>query len=200
MKVVIFSVPQRKDVLSRLLEELKGYDTNVIDDENIYGKRLFWARWEYARRICLASKYDDYLIIPDDISNLKISVVKSVFLLLKNKPFFCNLINDGRVQCWGEYRRNYNDFNFLNHSFLDFGYFDCGGLTNRKTLSQLEVKQPPYGWFDSEYKSSGVGYQLTMQARELNIPMFTPFPTLCRHGEVESVMNYEERKINPLKT
>lgn len=194
MKVIIFHDNKRNELFLSLKNSLKSYDLTVIDDPQTMVKTLFWARWELARRICLASKQNNYLIIPNDIKDLNIKEVKRLHKVFSDKPFLCNVINDGRISCWGEHRRINNDF----QGYKDYGYFDCGGLSNRATLSQIEVKEPHYTWWLGENKSSGVGYQITMQARKLNIPMFTPDKSLCYHGDHESVMHKELRKRQKL--
>ena len=179
MQVVIFSSPSRIEMLEALKEELKGFKIKVIDDPKTFGKRLFWQRWYYARLYCLASKEDNYLILPDDVTNLDLNRIKEIFIEKKNKLFTCNVTNDGRVKCWGG------------------DYFDCGGLTNRATMSKLKVTQPTEQFFKNNI-SSGVGHQLTIQLRKMGAELITPAYSLCSHGDHDSVMHYEERKRIPL--
>jgi len=180
MQVVIFSSPQRTDMLNSLLNELKAYDVKVIDEPETFGKENFWKRWEQARLFCLQSNHDNYLILPDDVTNLDLKRIKQIHEDNEGKLFTCNVSNDGRNQCWGG------------------AYFDCGGLTNRETLSKVKVREMPKRWFDKPNKSSGVGYQLTIQLRRLGAELITPNDSLCFHGTHDSVMHYEERKKNPL--
>jgi hypothetical protein len=181
MQVVIFSSPQRSDMLKSLLHELKAFDVSIIDSAETFGKENFWMRWKEARQICLDSKHDNYLILPDDISDIQIKEVKQIFKQKKDKLFTCNISNDGRKKCWGG------------------DYFDCGGLTNRKTLEKIKVTKVGEDWF-KKAQSSGVGYQLTMQLRKIGAELITPEYSLCYHGTHDSVMHYEYRKANPLVT
>lgn len=199
MQVVIFSSPSRLSMLKNLLTELKGFDVEVINDFKTFGKENFYKRWQKARVICLKSKQRDFLIIPDDVSDLDLQEIKKVFELNKERPFTCNLINDGRhLPCWSSLERPIFNFETENYKYQDLGYFDCGGLINREALRKVRIDQPPDYWFDRPNKSSGVGYQLTKQLRENHVSQYTPSPTLANHGNHESVMHYHERKVTPL--
>ena len=186
-------------MLKKLLKELSSFDVFVIDSPETFGKMRFWQRWKIAREYCLQSKHDNFLILPDDVCKLNFTYINALFAKFENTPFFCNVINDGRTQCWGEHRNYSNDFTTeCDYSFFDLGYFDCGGLTNRATLKQIDIEPVPYSWFDSPNKSSGVGKQITVKARILGIPMFTPSPSLAYHGAHKSVMHEHERQLNKL--
>ena len=192
-------MPARWRMLKNLLIELKGLDISVINDEKTQGKHNFWRRWREARKICLTSKHDDFLIIPDDVVNLDLAEIKIIFEKQKNKAFFCNLINDGRkLPCWNSQYNESLNFKTKDYNYCCNGYFDCGGLTNRATLKQISIAPINSDWFDSPTKSSGVGYQLTEKAKNKEIPMYTPSPTLASHGGHESEMHKQERRKNPL--
>lgn len=179
MQVIIFSSPSRIEMLTALKKELKGFDIFVIDDPETFGKKLFWKRWEQARQYCLNSKHDDYAILPDDVNDLDLSKMVSILKENKGNLFTCNVINDGRKQCWGG------------------PYFDCGGITNRATLSKVKLIKPDESWFKRR-TSSGVGHQLTMQLRKIGADLITPEYSLCNHGDHDSTMHPDERKRTPL--
>jgi hypothetical protein len=180
MQVVIFSSPQRKAMLDSMLQELKGYDVYVIDNPETFGIDKFWMRWETARLYCLKSRHNDFIILPDDVTKFEFKEIKKIFNRYKNQLFTCNLIDDGRGKCWGSEQ-----------------YFDCGGLTNRKTLQKIKVHPVSQDWINTR-TSSGVGYQLTLQLRKIRATMITPAYSLCYHGDHESIMHPEERKKTPL--
>jgi len=46
--------------------------------------------------------------------------------------------------------------------------------------------------------SSGVGRQLSIRLRDLKIPIFTPIKSFAYHGDHESLMNPEVRKIHKI--
>jgi hypothetical protein len=194
MKVVIFKSPQRS--IERLLKELQGLDVHVIDSLETFGKDKFWMRWEEAREVCIKSEHDDYLIIPDDILSIDLKAIKDIHRSFKNRFYVCSVSNDGRERCWNSERNYHNDVLMLPYVLKDMGFFDCGGLTNRKTLSRFKVKEPSRIFTNAT--SSGVGYQLTGHLRRIGARMFVPTPALCYHGDHESVMHPEERKVNPL--
>jgi hypothetical protein len=81
---------------------------------------------------------------------------------------------------------------------INKGFFDCGGLTNRKTLELIKLNPMPDSWWTPN-KSSGVGYQITKQLKH-KTKMFTPKKSLCNHGDSISKMHPLERTINPLKS
>jgi hypothetical protein len=194
MKVVIFHSPKRANKLQRLLNELNGLDVTVIDSPSTFGKERFWMRMALALAICLDSEHDNYLILPDDVCKVDIERIKILHEKMKHLKYTINAINDGRVSCWGS-RSNPNlKIDELIHS----DYFDCGGLTNRKTLSLIGVEPMPAHWFDRPDKSSGVGYQLTNKFRAKNVLMYTAEKSLVYHGKHESIMHKEERKRTPL--
>lgn len=193
MQVVIFKSPQRD--ISILLKELKGLDIHVIDSEETFGKELFWLRWELARQYCLASKHDNYLIIPDDVIRLDLKAIRRIHLSNASRKYTCSIINDGRNSCWGS--KKGQSYKLGIYELTDIGFFDCGGLTNRITLERIEVNQVPEKWFKSR-TSSGVGYQLTKKLRAVDANMFITSPSLCFHGDHESIMHKEERIKNPL--
>jgi len=198
MQVVIFSSPGRKRMLNKLIKELKGLDVAMIDSPETFGKDKFWMRWEQARQYCLASKHDDYLIIPDDISELNLSEIDNLHKRFRNRPFVCNVIADNRKSCWGSFVDKLGNFSIGSQDYVKIGFFDCGGVTNRATLKKFKVDPVPASWFNNPNKSSGVGSQLTHKMRKLRIPMYKPNPSLCYHGDHESVMHKEHRKTTPL--
>lgn len=199
MQIVIFSSPQRKEMLNNLLSELVGFDVFIIDDPSTFGKDNFWKRWELARLTCLRSNHDNYLILPDDICQIDIEKIKFLHLKFKNNPFVCSVISDGRKSCWGSRINHSREFKSENYIFTDIGFFDCGGATNRTTLEKFSVIKP-HKRFAVSGKSSGVGHQITQKLRALRIPMYNSSPSLSFHGAHESVMHPLERLKNPLTT
>lgn len=198
MQVVIFHSPGREQMLEDLLFELKGMDVYVIQSKETYGKAKFWQRFELARQYCLNSSHNDYLILPDDVSKINLSEIRILFKRFAGKPFTCNIISDYRTKCWNSKATPSRCFSTRSHRYLDLGFFDCGGATNRATLSRIQVTQPSAMYTEDPERSSGVGNQLTQKLRRLRVPMFKPIPSLCFHGDHDSVMHPELRKREPL--
>jgi hypothetical protein len=190
MKVVIFSVPERKAMLAALLNELKGLDVTVINSLETYGKEKFWMRMKQAWELCLGSHHDNYLILPDDVFAVDLDRIKQIHQKFRNSKYAVNITNDGRRTCWFGKPRPFKNEGDLIH--IDF--IDCGFLSNRKSMGLIEIEQVPSDWFNRPNKSSGVGYQITRKFRQQHVIMYTPQRSLVYHGEHDSVMHYEERK------
>jgi len=195
MQVVIFSSPNREEMLCNLLREFQGFDIAIIGDAGTWGKELFWQRWEQARKLCLDSRHDNYLILSDDGSNHDIHAIQKIHAKHYNKPFTCQIISDYRKSCWGSKRTRENDYMLDDYEVIDIGFFDCGGLTNRKTLEMFEVEDTGKR---RKGLSSGVGQQLTAKLKALNVPMFKTIPSLSAHGDHPSSMHPHHRKEMPL--
>jgi hypothetical protein len=198
VKIVIFSSPSRKKMLRRLTNELNGLDVSIIDSNETFGKMNFWKRWELARKICLNSKHNNFLVLPDDVHELNLQIIQELFDQFKNRAFVCSVIFDGRTENWKSIETPINNFAIRDYKFKDLGFFDCGGLSNRATFNQFAVHKVSRLWFRNPNASSGVGMQLTFTLRNLNVPMFMPMRSLCTHGNHTSVMNPEIRKTQPL--
>lgn len=198
MQVVILSSPGRETMLKSLLTELKGYEVEVINDPKTFGKRNFWKRYNQVIDICLKSRFDTYLILPDDVKNLDLKTIERIASRHSKERFTCNVINDGRTSCWGGRKFRPEIKRQGEYEFIEVNFFDCGGITNRETLQALT---PLIAFSDKWHRvrtSSGVGFQITKQLRILKAKMYTSSPSLCYHGDHDSVMHPEERKKNPL--
>jgi hypothetical protein len=190
MKVVIFSVPERKEMLASLLNELKGLDVTVINSPETYGKEKFWMRMKQAWELCLGSTHDNYLILPDDVFAVDLDRIKKIHQKFTNAKYSVNVINDGRRTCWFGKPRPFKNEGDLIHT----DYCDCGFLSNRKSMGLIDIEEVPPEWFNRPNKSSGVGHQITRKFRQQHVTMYTPKTSLVYHGEHDSVMNFEERK------
>lgn len=216
IQITIFTY-DRKDMLENLCEELDGYNVNIIDDGSNYpddlrfhpgqelhrlvhtGKKGFWKKWEYALRKCKKSNSDWFLFLPDDASKVDMDAIRSMTeQRWENRLFVCNIINDGRTDCWGFYRTGQPNIKIGDYWLSEVGFCDCGFLTNRYTLEHISIDPIPTAWFDRPDKSSGVGAQLTRKFRKLRVKMMMPVPSLCYHGDHESKMHGEHRKDTPL--
>jgi len=189
MQVVIFTSPERGDMLANVVAEFSGYDIAIIGDKETFGIDKFWKRWEQARQICLNSPHDNYLIVSDDGSKHDIEAI----------PFVCAVISDDRASCWGskaDFTHDMSIAGITDYIVKHIDFFDCGGLTNRATLELFEVEPTK----KSKRASSGVGMQITHKLRKLGVPMYKTTPSLSYHGDHPSVMHPELRKRQPLIT
>lgn len=192
--------------LKRLVNELKDLDFIVIDDGSDYepflpkskllklthrGKKGYWLTYQILINKLLSSNSDDFIIIPDDVHSLDFERIAEYHSRYKDDYYIVNMINDNRSSCWSSPLPCR-----VEHDMINKGFFDCGGLTNRKTLELISLKAMPGSWW-SEGKSSGVGFQITKQLKG-KAKMLTPKKSLAYHGNHESVMHKNERIKNPL--
>jgi len=226
MRITIFTY-NRQEMLSNLLEDIGEEHSGIVIDDgsdwvreldgplasprfvtakgvDLYrfdheGKKGFWKKWDYAIRTDLESKEDWFLFLPDDITDLNLGAIEDLTNQGWDKTLFaCNIINDGRTSCWGYFRTGQDNIKIGDMWYTEVGYVDCGFLTNRFTLQNIRIDPVPESWFDRPDKSSGVGAQLTKKFQKLKVKMMSPIPSLCFHGDHESVMHGEHRKDAPL--
>lgn len=190
--VIIFA-HERPEMLSILLEEIR---VNVIlpAHPTWNGRKLFWKKWERALELFECSEKPWFLSLPDDVSKVDVQRINN-FVENHSGNIALNMINDGRVSCWGKYSTGY-----LENGFIECGYVDCGFLATREVMHGVTVSEPPKKWWNRSNKSSGVGYQLTMSLRKKFSVMLIPVPTIVQHGNHPSVMHEAERINHPIIT
>lgn len=164
------------------------------------GKKNFWLQWSKAIGVSRSLNHENYVFIPDDFLNLDIDDLMVLADTWKDLSYSLNIINDGRTSCWGNHREGIKPISYNGRIISEVGFNDCGFMTNRSVLEQIEITPVPDDWFDHPDKSSGVGHQLTKQMRELGIPMLAPDKSFATHGEHESVMHPGHRKDVKLKS
>ncbi len=220
MKVIVFSY-NREEMLCKLVNSLmlNEIDFHVIDDgsdfdirERIHedrltvfnngGKEKFWIKFAEAFHICRMSEHNDFLFIPDDFQDVDFESLELIAESWEDKLYSLNVINDGREFCWGKYKKGIEPIKSatIDNTLVEVGFNDCGFLTNRNSLNGINIRPVPLSWFDRPDKSSGVGHMLTVQMREMGIPMMKPIKSLAFHGEHESVMHGKHRNEIKLKS
>jgi hypothetical protein len=110
------------------------------------------------------------------------------------------LLNDGRPQCWTPIKKK--ETTVAGVESYQVSYCDGGYFTNRETLEAIHFEQEfiSFRRFDRGHISSGVGETQSRAFWKLGIPMYCPKKSLCFHGEHESKMHPELRKLEPLKS
>lgn len=207
-KIIINSY-NRPQMLEALINEVKNYDYDVIDDGSVYdlsfipsdrltqlvhgGKKRYWLTYTVGINTFLNSEKDYCLFLPDDITKVDFKAIEQVINQMQSTHYTINLINDSRKHCWTKPQPSREKYDNL----INKGFFDCGGITNRETLKKIKLKPMPKTWW-VEGRSSGVGYQMTRQLKQHNVTMWTPKKSLAYHGSHESVMHRNERIKNPL--
>lgn len=222
MLVTIFSY-NRPEMLEAIVEQFEGQEDvwfHIIDDgsdlvpqsrwqhiwdENITqfdhgGKEKFWEKFKYGIEEALDSVHDNFIFMPDDFLDIDLHKISAIHDAWEETTYSVNIINDGREECWGRHKEGHEPVDFFDTKLVEVGFNDCGFITNRKTLSLINIEPVTPDWFDRPEKSSGVGFQLTKQLRRNKVPMFKPLKSLAYHGVHESKMHPEHRKWLNLKS
>jgi len=196
MRVYITSY-DRPDMLKKVASQ---FENPVIFEDGVThpfrGKQEYWRTWDEILKDCEKNPSELYLFTPDDFLDLDIGRVLEIHERLSNRPYVCNIINDGRHQCWGGFKKQ-EPVNGLEQ----VGFCDCGFFCNREALeaTKWRIKPvPPERWERDPNMSSGVGQQLTYCFMNRKIKMYKPVKSLAFHGDHESKMNPSERLKNPL--
>lgn len=201
MKVYLFTY-NRPKMLKATLKHLKshGIEPTVYNDGVDFphrGKEGFWQTWDECLKDASKVKNEDlFLFMPDDFENIDIERIKQIHESFKGKPYVYNIINDGRHESWVIFKKQ-KPINGTER----VGFTDCGFFCNRRALEATLWKVKPIPkerWIKNPLASSGVGRYLTIMFTNRKIPMYKPEKSLAYHGDHESQMHKEERKINPL--
>ena len=203
--IFVFSY-DREEMLSKVVKPL-GRHFLVLDDgssfefENMVkfpheGKVGFWKKWSFAFKTAEATNDELFIFMPDDFEHLQVDKIKQLHEQHKHEPYVYNIINDGRDSCWMPFKAIQT-----NDNTIQVGFTDCGFFCNREALKKLEFRIDPIDPKRFTLKkniSSGVGQQLTNRFTRHKVKMFKPVRSLAFHGDHESKMHEEERKLNPL--
>ena len=211
---IIFSY-NRPELLKKVIEQCPEKPI-VIDDGSDFdpmpfvgmcdfhrlrhkGKEQYFLNWQYAFKICAESTDDFFLFLPDDFLNVDHKTIEYLYTNLNGKYAY-NLLNDGRPQCWTPVKRK--EVTLAGVESYRVSYCDGGYFTNRETLEAIDFEQEfiSFRRFDVQNISSGVGETQSRKFYKSYIPMYCPKKSLCYHGEHDSVMHYELRKKEPLKS
>ena len=161
------------------------------------GREQYYINWQYAFEICKQSSDDFFLFIPDDFLHINHNTIQHIYQNTEGKYVY-NLLNDGRPPCWTPVVHKPVSVAGINS--VRVSYVDCGYFTNRATLEAINFEQD----FVSAFRfrrpgaSSGVGLTQSRKMYKKFIPMYIPQKSLCYHGEHESKMHPQLRKIQPL--
>lgn len=161
------------------------------------GRKEYYLNWKYALEICKQSDDDFFLFLPDDFLDIDYKTIDHIYTNLKGKYAY-NLLNDGRPQCWTQVQKQ--EVELAGVESYQVSYCDGGYFTNRTTLEAINFEQDFISMirFDMPDISSGVGESQSRKYWKKGIPMYCPKKSLCYHGEHDSVMHPELRKIQPL--
>ena len=213
-----------KNILQRIDKEAKGYNVEVVvnDDgseppvslspsfENIkvdlissvnLGKKKYWETVNKIFNAMESKNADLYYYMADDLDIVDDFFDKSIssWMGIKDdKKLSLNLLNDGRDKCWTNYDRHmvcFNGFEVYQSQWLDMIM-----MFDHKLVKQRVDEIPLSRWKNRPNLSSGVGAQLSTKNHKAGFAMYQVKESLVRHGDHDSQMNFEERKLNPLLT
>jgi hypothetical protein len=198
--------------LDKFNEEVVVLDDNSSFDMNPYleyadffrsdkklGKRGYWLQWRTSFEIAQESEDDLYIFMPDDFERLDYDKIKQIHNNLKSRAYSCNIINDGREECFRRFEPI--DLTIDGIDFKQIGFNDGGFFCNRATLEILKFRFDeisPARFVGDTAISSGIGQQLTTRMRNNGIFMLLPVKSLAYHGEHKSIMHPIERIKHPL--
>jgi len=194
IRAQIFTTPEiieGRDTVE-ICRHLCSYGVHTIirvDHEG--GKENFWKIFNFMFKK-IENRYNDiYIFTPDDFLDIDIDRIKAIHERLNHEPYAYNIINDGRNGLYNGVVPIGLDEDII------CGFVDCGFFCNREALDKI-------GYYVDECKatkdSSGVGRQLSKRLLKEKVVMYKPIKSLASHGDHESIMHPEERKINPLKS
>lgn len=155
------------------------------------GKENFYLKHNLIYNDFIDSSYNYIIIIQDDFVDFDIDRIIEDY---KNNPdCVMKIMRDSRTKCWiNKEQEFYNKTHFKEY------FVDCHFMTSKDIYKQ-------FGYMDKNPHingrlSSGVGMYHSIKLNELNIKILSPIISYIVHGEHESMMHYEERKVNPLKS
>lgn len=213
MKIISYITSyNREESLKRIVSEhiKHNIDFIIVDDGSYFINNEYWEQFnimKYDRYGKIKhihkfndifehfnnSNYDSIIVLPDDVYNVDFDYIKMIAEVNKNEEYIFNLLTDHRKTCWNTIQPIYLEQN------IERVYFtDCIFLTNKKTISFFNNMTLPKKWFDTENKSSGVGYTMSKIANINDIAIYRRVTSICTHSDEISVMHPEERKNNPL--
>jgi hypothetical protein len=225
MKIQVF-IPtyNRPEMLARLRDDIRfkgvNYDIwqSIFEDTDTakteesgndytyymlgyhYGKKAYWQMWNYIFDKVIDADY--YIFLADDfqLSDGFFDKAIQLYESIKDDKKICLSLympkgREGKPNWTGVVPLRYND------EILKTQWNDLCFIAERKFFEALGYKINPIGykrWVNNPLKSSGVGEQISYRLHNAGYSMYHVKESLVTHGNHLSVMNPEERKINPL--
>jgi hypothetical protein len=201
-------------MLRNLLAQLKGHDIIVWDDNSNFtiesddlkfhrfkknhGKKYAWEKFDFIFNELRKTNYDYYFMLPDDVELEEDFIDRSIELW--------NSIDDNKKACLSfstKKRITKPCFTFVEpkyfNRFVKTGWTDLAFICGKEFFKEVDIKEIPLSrWEENELLGSGVGSQISWQLLDKGFNMYHSREELLKHLGVESKMNPEERKINPI--
>ncbi len=197
----------RRELLLNLLEELKGEDIIVWDDNsnfNIegefyfykfhknYGKKQAWIKYRQIFRQLKSEDYDYFIFIPDDVELCCDFVNKSIklFQKIKDEKKIClSLLSDVRIkkQCWTGIDP------LIKGNVILTQWSDLCFICTSEFFKEVNIKPIAKDRWDENHKlSSGVGAQISRQLYAKGLNQYHSIESLVIHRKGISKMNHYE--------
>lgn len=214
MKILtIITSFNRKNNLLKLVKHIKrqGSEVIVFDDnsdfecldqsfikfERHYGKKLAYQKFQIIFKWLKTTQYDYYILIPDDIQIDSKFITNSIttFKSINTSSKLLNLLTDNRL-----YSKQWTNFEPIEkNGIVQTQWTDLCFITNKQVIDMIQIKDvSPERWTNNENLGSGVGGNLSRLLDFFGVSMYHPYNSIVKHGSFESLMNTEERRINPL--
>ncbi|WP_152088712.1 glycosyltransferase, partial [Limnospira platensis] len=169
---------------------------------NNYGKTQYWQLVNHIFKSLSKQNADLFIYMPDDIEicpGFFQKVVSQWYAISDPQKIVLNLGLDNRTQCWTGFERV--KCRFGETEVFKTQWVDMLMLFERSFLEALDYRIQPIGlsrWQKNPNLSSGVGAQISQRLHSFGFSLYQVSEYLISHGDHESMMNPEERKINPL--
>lgn len=182
--------------------ELKKEYQNKISLYPNNGKRKYYKTINTTFKFLKNINSQYYIYLPDDVELVDdfFDKCKNIYESITFNDKIClSILTDGRV----------NRTNWTNFKSIDYGNFyktqwnDLCFICEKTFFVKLNYEILPISpkrWDKNPNLSSGVGQQISMRLFDLKLGLYHTKNSLVIHGDHESKMNYDERKITSLKT
>lgn len=162
------------------------------------GKKGYWRTVNRLFRLGLREDTDYYIMLPDDadIDDNFINNAVSQWEKLNDEKKIClNLLKDHRKHCWTNFKRK-SKGNYWLSQWVDMCF-----ISDKRFLAETGIiRVSPNRWNNNKLLGSGVGQFISQKLYNKGWNMYQVKKTLVGHGDHESVMNSQARKINPIKS
>lgn len=178
---------------------------NLITNSIHRGKQGYWKTWNEMFTIAHLRQDKYTFFLPDDIelcdNFFEIAIEKFEYIKSKDKQFAClSVLTDDQRKlaphaCWTGKHSKIQNCEILSH------FNDCCFICDHVFFEYLDYKIdeiPLTRWNRDPNLSSGVGRQISLRLMNKEANMYHCFNSLVKHGDHDSVMNPDERKMNKL--
>ncbi|MEB3884950.1 glycosyltransferase [Lyngbya sp. CCY1209] len=188
-----------------VVEEARNYTrlkSLTVHRYKNHGKKRYWQLVNHIFEYISQKNVDFFIYMPDDIeicSGFFQKVIDCWSAISDPKKIVLNLGFDNRTQCWTRFERV--KYKFGDVEVFKTQWVDMLMLFESSFLEALNYRIEPISlsrWQNNPNLSSGVGNQISDKLHRSGFSLYQVSEYLVSHGDHESMMNPEERQINPL--